>query len=325
MRPGVQKLWSRLIVASLVLVLVSACGAADAGSGGPGTDEASALRPVALEPGAKLRVVATTNIIGDVVHNVGGDRIELTTLMGIGVDPHTYVARPSDAAAIHDAHIVFVNGADLETNLEEMLNAAGGEGVHVSLSDGLELRAAAEGAKKGHGDVDPHVWFNVQNVMTWVQTIANTLSALDPDNATSYGENAQNYLQELEELDNWVMEQIALIPESHCKLVTNHPAFGYLADRYGLKQLGAVYPVNPSSEPSAQDVAALQDTIRQYGVPAVFTESTVNPKLAEQVAQDAGIKLVPLYTGSLGPPGSGAETYIGLIRYDVSAIVEALR
>jgi ABC-type Zn uptake system ZnuABC Zn-binding protein ZnuA len=106
--------------------------------------------------------------------------------------------------------------------------------------------------------------------------------------------------------------------------VTNHPAFAYL-QRYGLEQVGAIYPVSPSAEPSAQDIAALEDTIREYGVPAVFTESTVNAKLAQQVADDTGVTLVALYSGSLGEPGSGAESYILLIQYDVTAVVAALR
>jgi ABC-type Zn uptake system ZnuABC Zn-binding protein ZnuA len=176
-----------------------------------------------------------------------------------------------------------------------------------------------------HGAVDPHVWFDVQNVLHWVGTIEATLSTLDPDNAEVYHENAHEYSHELEDLDAWVQKQVDQIPESNRKLVTNHPVFGYLAERYGLEQVGAVYPISPSAEPSAQDIAALVDAIRKYGVPAVFAESTVNPKLAEQVAADTGVSLVPLYTGSLGEPGSGAETYILLIRYDVEAIVDALK
>ena len=315
MRHHNHTLQTPLLVMALILLSLSTCGHPI-----PTVEphDPSTLHPVALQAGEKLRVVATTNIIGDVVSNVGGDQIELTILMGPGVDPHTYVPTPADTAAIYDAHVVFANGADLEANLEEMFEAADGEGVRVYLADGLELRSL-------HGKPDPHVWFDVQNVMHWVQTISSTLSALDPAHAALYEQNAQNYTEELQELDAWIVEQIAQIPEDNRKLVTNHPAFGYLADRYGLEQLATVYPVNPSSEPSAQDVAALQDTIAQYGVPAVFSESTVNPKLAQQVAQDTGIKLVPLYTGSLGPPGSGAETYILMMRYDVSHIVEALR
>jgi ABC-type Zn uptake system ZnuABC Zn-binding protein ZnuA len=297
------------------------------------------LEVVSLGASEKLKVVATTNIVGDVVRNVGGDGINLTVLMGIGVDPHTYVATPADTVAIHDAHVVLANGAGLEADLDEILENAGGDAVHVHVSDGIEFRlppgedeheeedhGEAEGDEgHDHGDIDPHVWFSVPNVIHWVENIEHSLSALDPANAELYEENAHEYLHELEELDAWIQEQIAQIPEANRTLVTNHPTFGYFADRYGLEQAGAVYPINPSSEPSAQDIAELEDAIREYGVPAVFAESTVNPRLAEQVAQDTGVKLVPLYTGSLSGPEGGAETYILLMCYDVQAIVEALR
>jgi ABC-type Zn uptake system ZnuABC Zn-binding protein ZnuA len=301
--------------------------------------DAAELEAVSLAAGEKLKVVATTNIVGDVVRNVGGDQIDLKVLMGIGVDPHTYVTNPADTVAIHDAHVVFANGAGLEANLEEMLENAGGDAVHVHVSHGLDFHPppgghkhdeqAAHGGTEGedgheHGDVDPHVWFSVPNVIHWVGNVEQALSALNPSSAGVYEENAHAYIHELEELDAWIQSQISQVPEANRKLVTNHPAFGYFADRYGLEQVGAIYPVNPSSEPSAQDIAALADAIREYGVPAVFAESTVNPSLAEQVARDTGVKLVPLYTGSLSEPGDGAETYILLMRYDVNAIVEAL-
>jgi manganese/iron transport system substrate-binding protein len=290
------------------------------------------LEPSSLDGGEKLSVIATTNIVGDVVGQVGGDRIELTTLMGIGIDPHSYVPTPADSAAIHDAHTVFASGAGLESDLEQVLESAGGDAVQVHLSDGLQHRlvgGSLEGDGDGHehdeGDVDPHVWFDVRNVIYWVETIERALSALDPANAATYQANAAAYTQELEELDAWVVEQVATIPQANRKLVTNHPSFGYFAGRYGLEQIGAVYPFNPAAEPSARDIALLEDTIHEYAVPAVFAESTVNSKLAEQVANDTGVKLVPLYSGSLGEPGSGAETYILLIRYDVSAIASALK
>ena len=189
----------------------------------------------------------------------------------------------------------------------------------------LALGETGDGDEHEHGDVDPHVWFSVPNVIHWVENIEHTLGLLDPANASLYEENARQYTGELEELDTWIQEQVAQIPEGNRKLVTNHPSFGYFVDHYGLEQVGTVYPISPSSEPSAQDIAALEDAIREYDVPAVFAESTVNPGLARQVAQDTGIELVPLYTGSLGEPGSGAETYILLMRYDVKAIVDALR
>jgi ABC-type Zn uptake system ZnuABC Zn-binding protein ZnuA len=339
-----SKIWNLLALGGIAVLLgaiLGACGPATPKVDHTHESELAELEAVSLGTGEKLRVVATTNIVGDVVRNVGGDRIDLTVLMGIGVDPHTYVPTPAGTVAIHDAHVVFASGAGLEADLEEMLENAGGEAVHIHVSDGLEFRlppgewghegedaAPSEAEGTGghdHGDVDPHVWFSVPNVIHWVETIEHTLSTLDPANAGAYKENAQAYVHELEALDVWIQEQVAQIPEANRKFVTNHPAFGYFADRYGLEQVGAIYPVNPSSEPSARDIAALEDAIREYGVPAVFAESTVNPSLAEQVAEDTGVKLVPLYTGSLSEPGSGAETFILLMRYDVNAIVEALK
>ncbi|MFN2290061.1 MAG: metal ABC transporter substrate-binding protein [Anaerolineae bacterium] len=330
-----NKQWSLLAVVLLLATLLTSCGTGGPATQGSGHEKAiDNLQPISLSPGQKLQVVATTNIVADVVKNVGGDRIELVTLMGIGVDPHTYVPTPSDTAAVHDADVVFANGAGLEANLDEMLASAGGNAAEIHVSDGIEFLpppgsagqdTSSDGTHAHEEDVDPHVWFSVPNVIHWTQNIEHTLSALDPENTGYYGQNAQAYIAKLEPLDAWIQGQVNTIPEAHRKIVTNHPVFGYFAERYGLEQLGAVYPISPSASPSAQEVAALQEAIQQYGVPAVFAETTVNPKLAQQVANDTGIKLVPLYTGSLGGPGSGAETYIEMMRYDVTAIVEALQ
>jgi len=329
MRIHRQKLLSWLGVALLLGAVLGACGSQ------PEPDQPqnpAQLKAISLNTGQKLSVIATTNIVGDVVRQVGGDQIALTTLMGIGIDPHSYVPTPSDSAAIHDAHVVFASGAGLESGLKQTFESAGGHAVQIYLSDGLQHRLTEgtfeeEGAEHKHdeGEVDPHVWFDVQNVSYWVETIEQVLSAMDPANTVDYQANATAYTRELEELDAWVVEQVAAIPQANRKLVTNHPSFGYLAGRYGLQQVGAIYPVSPSAEPSARDIASLEDSIREHGVPAVFAESTVNPKLAQQIADDTGVKLVPLYSGSLGEPGSGAETYILLMRYDVSAIAGALR
>ena len=326
MRTDIRKRLVRASFALLALTMLTACGSQ--GIEANQEHQTVELKPIELGAGEKLKVVATTNIVGDVVGQVGGDRIELTTLMGVGVDPHSYVPTPADTAAVHDAHVLFANGLGLEEFLYEMLASAGGDAVEVHLSEELAAREA-EGDdhedEHGHEGADPHVWFNPQNVVRWVGRIEEALSILDPVNAGVFAGNATGYKRTLEELDAWILEQVATIPEAHRKLVTNHPSFGYFAERYGLEQIGTVYPVSPSSEPSAQDIAVLQDAIREYGVPAVFAESTVNPKLAEQVARDSGVRLVPLYTGSLGGPGSGAASYIELMRFDTGAIVEALR
>ena len=307
-----------LFFLTLVLLLTpAACSRSPAVPEPPA--QATPPDPVQLAPGQKLQVVATTNLVGDVVARVGGDRIHLTTLIGWGVDPHSYAPSPRDTAAVHDANLLFANGAGLEVFLAEMLANAGGRGVQVYLSSGLQLRTLS-----GEGQ-DPHVWFDVRNVVQWVSTVEQFLSALDPANAAAYQANAAAYTAELQALDVWIVQQVATIPQANRKLVIDHPVFGYFSDRYGFQQIGAVYPLNPSAEPSAQDVAALEQVIRQYNVPAVFSENTVSPKLADQVATDTGVKLFLLYTDSLGGPGTPAATYLDMMHYDVGILVSALR
>lgn len=319
-----------------MLLVLAACARPSAPSGGR-AEPTPVLAPVALGQGERLRVVATTTIVGDVVARVGGDAIQLTVLLPIGADPHTYEPKPADLTAIAQAHVLFVNGLGLEEFLESTLRNAGNVPV-VSVSEGIPPRALEahrheeheeehEGEEKhaGEEEVDPHVWMDVRNVMVWVENIQKTLSTLDPGNASRYAANAAAYRAELEALDAWIQEQVSQIPPQNRKLVTNHPSFGYFADRYGLEQVAAVYPISPGSEPTAREIAELEETIRQFGIPAVFAETTVNPKLAQQVARDTGIRLVTLYTGSLGGPGSGAESYVAMMRYNVAAIVDALK
>ena len=304
----------------LIALLLGACGAKPAA---PATRDLSQLAALPLAADEKLQVVATTSIVADVVGRIGGDRIDLTTLMGLGTDPHTYVATPSDSAAVHDAHVLFSNGAGLEEGMSELALDSSGGAVHVPLSDNLALLVTAHG-DEAVGQPDPHVWFDVQNILAWTTTVLETLSALDPANRSSYQANADAFAQELGDLDAWILEQVAVVPQANRRLVTNHETLGYFARRYGFELVGAVYPLSPSSEPSARDLAGLEEAIRQYGLSVLFTEGTVSPVLADQVARDTGVRLVPLYTESLGPPGSGAESYIAMIRYDVQAIVAAL-
>ena len=310
----------RLALVLILPLLLGACGAKPAA---PANRDLSQLAALPLASGEELQVVATTSVVGDVVGRIGGDRIELTTLMGLGADPHTYVATPSDSAAVHDAHVLFSNGAGLEEGMSELALDTSGGAVHVPLSDSLALLVTAHG-DEAVGQPDPHVWFDVQNMLAWTSIVLETLSALDPANRSSYQASADAFAQELEDLDEWILEQVAIVPQANRRLVTNHETLGYFARRYGFELVGAVYPLSPSSEPSARDLAGLEEVIRQYGLSVLFTEGTVSPVLADQVARDTGVRLVPLYTESLGPPGSGAESYIAMIRYDVQAIVAAL-
>jgi len=314
-----------LILLILLPALLAAC-ARPTPRPGPEAEALPALSPTPLGAGERLRVVATTTIVGDVVARVGGDAMELMVLLPPGADPHTYEPTPADLTAVARAHVLFVNGLGLEGFLERTLRNVGDVPV-VPVSAGIQPRHLEEHEGKeshAHGEADPHVWLDVRNVLVWVENIRQALSALDPAHAEQYAANAAAYRAELEALDAWILEQVARVPPQNRKLVTNHPAFGYFADRYGFEQVAAVYPISPGAEPSAREIAKLEETIRRFGVPAVFAETTVNPKLAEQVARDTGVRLVTLYTGSLGRPGSGAETYVAMMRYNVRAIVEAL-
>ncbi len=278
----------------------------------------------------RLRVVATTTIVGDVVRQIGGEAIALTVLLPPGADPHAFEPTPQDMARVAEAELLFANGAGLEAFLEPLLANAGGSAHTVDLSEGLPLRAFREklGSASPSEDAppDPHVWTDPNNVILWTQTIEAALAGLDPANADSYHRNAEAYRQQLVDLDAWIREVVAQVPQERRLLVTDHLFLGYFADRYGFEQIGAVIPgYTTISSPSAQELAALETAIRQYDVPAIFVGATVNPTLAEQVARDTGIRLVPIYTGSLTGPEGDAPTYLDYMRYDVRAIVEALR
>ena len=329
--------WFRLILGLSMVLFLTACSGRTpsaglsstpaAGSGAQATTDRDArlpeLHPANLAESEKLRVVTTTGIVGDVVKNVAGDRVELTTLIGPGQDPHTYQPTPRDIAAIESAHVVFINGFHLEEGLESTIDAAAGKNSPVvSVSAGVQPRPSSTG---DHAAGDPHVWFDPANVKRWTDNIEATLSALDPANATAYRESAAAYSRQLDELDAQIRDRVALIPPERRKLVTDHEALGFFADRYGFQVLGAVIPsVSTSAEPSAGDLAALVKVIRAQGVPAIFVGTTTSPKVSDLVARETGAQVLPIHTGETGAAGSGAETYLGMMRANVDTIVAGL-
>jgi manganese/iron transport system substrate-binding protein len=306
------------------------------------------LSAVTLADGEKLRVVATTNILGDVVRNVGGDEIELTTLLPVGADPHSYNATPADLRLLSDAHVVFIVGEGIEESLLAVLENREGESALIPVNTGIDLmemaehddahadehedehedehaETHAEDDGDHHHDLDPHTWTAVPNVMHWVEIIEHALSELDPANTEAYESSAIAYLAELEALDNEIAAAVAAIPVENRKLVTDHETFGYFAARYGFEVIGAVIPsFSTLAAPSAQELAALQRQIEAEGVQAIFVGSTVNPSLSGQIAGDVDVEVVPLYADSLSEPSGPAPTYIDMMRHNVTAIVEAL-
>jgi len=329
--------WSTLLVWFLVIALWLVCSCA-AGTPAHGVDDEHAdlsptLSAAELTSGERLQVVATTNIVGDVVGCVGAGAIDLTVLMPLGADPHAFEPTPRDAAAVANAHVVFANGVGLETFMGRLLSSAGQAVPAVAVSHGLDLLLfeGAEHAQEGHeeeedGEFDPHTWFDPVNVKMWVDNIEGALSILDPSNRQHYVTNAAAYRSELDDLHAWIGEEVTAIPEARRQLVTDHASFSYFSRRYGFEQIGVVFPgYSTLAEPSARELATLEDAIRQYDVPAVFVGLTVNSALAERVSQDTGTRLVRLYTGSLSAAGGPADSYLAMMRYNVRAIVEALR
>jgi ABC-type Zn uptake system ZnuABC Zn-binding protein ZnuA len=286
--------------------------------------------PAAGENG-KLKVVATTTIVGDVVRQIGGDQIDLTVLLPVGSDPHSFEPTPQDAARVADAQLIFANGAGLEEFLTPLLKNAGSQAEVVPVSEGIELLASQEvhdegsAAAESHSG-DPHTWFDPNNVMIWVKNIEAKLSLLDPAHAQQYGANAAAYTGKLKELDGWIQEQVTQIPVENRKLVTDHASFTYFASRYGFTQVGAIIPAYSSmAQPSAQDLAALEDAVRAQGVKAVFVSEAANPAQSERIAQDTGVQVVKLYNGALSAPDGPAGTYLDFMRFDVTEIVKALK
>ena len=273
-----------------------------------------------------LQVMATTSMVGNIVRQVGGDRVSVDVLLPLGTDPHSFTPTPNDVTRLVHADLLFINGAGLEEFLTPMLESAGVDLRLVDLSATLPLRQMqGDESDEGYGD-DPHTWMDPNNVIVWSQIIADALTQVDPGNQAQYQANADVLIADLEALDLWVRQQVAQIPAGERNLVTDHLVFGYFADRYGFQQTGAIIPgFSTLAEPSAQELAALEDAIGQLNVPALFVSWTGNRNLAERIAEDTGIRIIPLYTHSLSPAGGEAENYQDFIRYNVNAMVSGLK
>ena len=299
-----------------------------------------------------LRVVATTSIIGDVVTQVGGDAVQLTTLIEAGQDPHGFEPAARDLATASEAHVVFVNGWGLEETLLDTLEAVakgvpfvpvsaeiaplgfGANEEHEAHSEtqgdaATDPEAESEdGEEHDHGATDPHTWLSVPNVMQWVGNVQATLSTLDPDNAATYTANAKTYLAALEDLEAYAQSTLGAIPEGQRKLVTNHDAFGYFAAAYDFEVVGTVIPSSSTlAEPSASTLAELIREMGREGICTLFTETTGN-RLAETVAAELNgcdtVQVLSLYTGALGSTESGADSYLKMMRTNIDTIARGL-
>ena len=267
-------------------------------------------------------ILTTTTILADVTRNVVGDRFSVGSLLPAGTDPHSYQPTPQDMAKISKSKVLVVNGAEYEQFLGSLMENAKGQRPVIEASAGLRVITDPQDGTS----IDPHLWMDPNNVITYVENIRDGLAEFDPDGAEVYELNANAYIAQLQDLDAWINGQITQIEPPRRVLVTNHEALGYFAERYGFRVVGAVIEsFSADASPSAQQMAALVEQIKLFEVPAIFLDASDNPDLAQQIAAETGVKVVTdLHFESL-TNGDPAGTYIDMMKYDVTKIIEALQ
>ena len=276
-----------------------------------------ALVAAPLHAQNRLDVVASFSILADLVKNVGGDRVNVTTLVGRNGDVHVYTPAPSDAKKNADAKILFVNGLGLEGWLPRLVQSAGNKATIITATSGIA-------PLKLGSDADPHAWQSPLNAKIYVANIRDALIAADPADAAVFRANAAHYLTELDSLDAEVRAAIAKIPPERRKVITTHNAFGYFAAAYGMEFLAPV-GVSTETEPSARDIAALIQQIKADKIPAVFLENLSDDRLIARIAAETGAKAGGiLYSDALTDEKGPAPTYIDLIRHNIKALTSAL-
>ena len=293
------------------------------------------------EADGRPRVVATTTQVGSLAREIGGEAIELTVLMEPGIEAHDFELTPEAGAALEKADLILVSGAGLESWLEDALETIGGSGRIRDLSQGVALRqaddkeAADDHAEEEHADdadghpegADPHYWLSAPNAVVMAGNAGEALAEAAPQSAEMIEQRVRSLIERLEKVDAEIRSLMAQVPLEQRKIVTDHDALGYFIDEYGLTFVGSVFPtMDVASEPSARDIEALVSEVRAEGVTAIFTESSVNPRLARAVAEETGARIVeePIYTDSLGPDGSGADTIDGMLLHNAHVIRDGL-
>lgn len=280
-----------------------------------------------------LKVVASFSIIGDFAQNVGGDRIELTTLVGPDGDAHVYEPSPADAVSMSKANVVLVNGLNFEGFLKRLVEASATKASVVELTKGIEPlkmqedehgHGEAGGHGHDHGEFDPHAFQSIGNAKVYVKNIADAFCAADAAGCDTYKANAAAYTAKLDAEDAEVKAAVASIPEEKRTIITSHDAFGYFEHAYGLTFL-APEGISTEAEASAADVAALIKQVRDDKASAIFVENITNPRLVEQIAGETGIKVGgTLYSDALSKADGPASTYIDMMKNNISTIKAAI-
>ena len=276
------------------------------------------------QPHHKIEAAATISILGDLVQNVGGDRVNVATLVGPNGDAHVYSPTPGDARKLAGADVTFVNGLGLEGWMTRLVMASGTKAPMIVVSTGVVPRKMKDMRDPTRTKIDPHAWQSVANAEIYVANIRDALSEADPAGKAAYDANAKAYLGKLEALQNVITATIAKIPADRRKIITTHDAFGYFGDAYGMTFI-APEGISTDAEPSAQDVAKIITQIKQDKIPAVFMENITDPRLMQQIAHETGAAIGgTLYTDALSAPSGPAATYIDMMRHNVDEFSKAL-
>ena len=301
-----------LLTLLIAASLLTACGGEPAASAGDGV----------------LQITTTTSMITDITKVVGGEHVQVTGLMGAGIDPHLYVASEGDMELLQNADVIFYNGLLLEAQMAEILEQLGERKTVVAVSQGVaegELLPWAQYAD----EFDPHIWFDVSLWMKAVEAVRDTLVQVDAAHATAYQANAATYLEELTKLDTYVKEQAARLPAEQRILITAHDAFHYFGQAYGFDVRG-LQGISTASEAGTADVQALADFIAEKQIKAIFIESSVpvrNIEALQAAVQARGFQVTiggQLFSDAMGDPGSPEGTYVGMVRHNIDTIVGAL-
>lgn len=271
-------------------------------------------------PAQKLKVVATASMIADMAKQIGGNLVEVHCVVPIGGDPHIYDPTPSDAQLIADADLILRNGLTFEGWLGELIENSGSKAKNILVTEGISPIQSLVYKNA----TDPHAWMDASNGLIYIRNIRDALSFSDPQNEAWFNEQYERYAEKLRSLDHYIFEQINQIPESKRILITSHDAFQYYGARYGVR-LESVLGTSTDAEVQTADIIRLNKVIKESGVPALFVESTINPKVLEQIAADNNVVIGgKLYSDSIGDENSPAPSYYDMLKYNTDVIVSAL-
>ncbi|MBV6479775.1 MAG: Manganese-binding lipoprotein MntA [Ignavibacteria bacterium] len=269
----------------------------------------------------QIFVVSTITIINDIVKNIGREKVKTHSICGVGIDPHTYHATPVDPKLVSKSDIIFINGLNLEHWMEEMIKFAGGAKRVETVTTGITPLTD----DKGFGDPDPHAWFDARNIKVYADNIAKGLISIDPENEAYYKSNLEQYILAIDSLHEWILREINSIPEDHRVLITSHDAFRYFGKAYGMDVKG-LQGISTEAKVQTEDVKNLIDFIKSKNLKSVFIETSVNPKLLEQISSETNANIGgTLFSDSIGNEDSPEGTYIGAVRHNVNTIVNALK